>query len=647
MTTRCYAWPLTVQDGDDLHLHVSTGYPRFGVRLLRCGAGVTAADGPPGSYAGQPVPLGRPDEAWGWPSYRIPLPASLADGIYLAVPVPLGAAGEPAPVPADPAAAARPDACLFVLRREPAPEPGRETVWFKLPTATYGAYNQLGGASLYAGARWARDWAAQGYVVSLQRPGNGGVGGRVMEGDAPDAYARASRRQTFAHWDAPFVAWLERNGYQVRYCTDFDLHYDQALLGAGGLLISAGHDEYWSREMRRQVLEFTDRGGNVCFFTGDTACFEVEFPASGDRMFCRKMAGGSPEGSGSDRIGALWPVNDQEDWLTMSSPAWGGGWWDGRRVIEGYQAVVGGHWAFDGVEFPPGGITGGEATPVIGYETDGVRLDRRSSPPRLSDQPKGNGAGRVLLALADLSAGWVAGREDANAAMMLRTAPSGGMVFSVGTTDWPLALDSDPAIGQITANVVGRLAHGSLRIHGPVCAESAYVGDGDMIGPDTDTGWYLNGDQVAALGLAGVEWQVRGGERAAGAGADHDAGGPGVPLVTRSADGQEWLTVTATAQDAAGRRYFGSRTVRVLDTDEFLRRRVIRALNAIAYPDEQGGALVDQHAAEGELAERVIPVRLGWLAEYTGVLSGLLADLEARWTISGRMADGALRPDEK
>jgi hypothetical protein len=56
---------------------------------------------------------------------------------------------------------------------------------------------------------------------------------------------------------------------------------------------------------------------------------------------------------------------------------------------------------------------------------------------------------------------------------------------------------------------------------------------------------------------------------------------------------------------------------------------------------------VDQHAAEGELAERVIPVRLGWLAEYTGVLSGLLAELETRWTASGRMADGALRPDEK
>ena len=36
--TRCYAWPLTVRAGEDLQLHVSTGEPRFGVRLLRCGA---------------------------------------------------------------------------------------------------------------------------------------------------------------------------------------------------------------------------------------------------------------------------------------------------------------------------------------------------------------------------------------------------------------------------------------------------------------------------------------------------------------------------------------------------------------------------------------------------------------------------------
>jgi hypothetical protein len=636
--TASYAWPVTVLAGADLRLHVSTEHARFGVRLFRYGATVTEVASQAGTLPGASLPIGRPDEAWGWPAYPIELGADLADGVYLAVPLPLGPDGMPEPVQAGPEVATRKDACLFVLRRRAAARPEERIIWYKLPTATYTAYNQIGGASLYASPQWARDWTAQGYVGSLQRPGNAGVGGKVMEGDAPDAYVRSSRRQTFAHWDAPFVMWLERHGYQVSYCTDYDLHYDEGLLEPDGLLISGGHDEYWSWAMRDRVLSFVDRGGNVCFFTGDTACFEVEFSPSGDRLFCGKMNRGSPEGSGPNRPGALWPVNDPDDWLTMSSPAWGGGWWDGRRAVTGYRAVVGTHWAFDGVEFPPGGITGGETTPVIGYETDGVRLERKSDPPRLGEYRKGLGAGRVLLALAVLPAGWVAGYDEANAAMLLRTAPSGGMVFSVGTTDWPLALDTDSNISRITANVVNRFAHRALRIHGPVCPEAEYVGEGDMIGPDRDVTWYVNGDQIAEQDLTGIEWQVRGGR---------PASSEGSRLVTRSGEDEQWLTLTATAHDRHGHTYFGSRTVRVLSADEYARRRLVRTLNAIAFPDEQGGALVDQHTTEGELADRVIPVRLGWISQHLDALQQLIADLEGRWSASGRMADASLRPEEK
>jgi hypothetical protein len=74
---------------------------------------------------------------------------------------------------------------------------------------------------------------------------------------------------------------------------------------------------------------------------------------------------------------------------------------------------------------------------------------------------------------------------------------------------------------------------------------------------------------------------------------------------------------------------------------------VVRTLNAIAFPDEQGGGLVDQYATEGELAERVIPVRLRWISEHVAELKRLIADLDARWSASGRMADASLRPDEK
>jgi hypothetical protein len=212
------------------------------------------------------------------------------------------------------------------------------------------------------------------------------------------------------------------------------------------------------------------------------------------------------------------------------------------------------------------------------------------------------------------------------------------MVFSVGTTDWPLALETDPNIGQITANVVSRLAHRALRIHGPVCPEAEYVGEGDMIAPDRDVTWYVNGDQVAEHDLTQIEWQVRGGEPAAG---------EGRRLVTRSGEDQPWLTLTVTARDRRGQAYFGSRTVRVLSADEYVRRRVVRTLNAIAFPDEQGGGLVDQYATEGELAERVIPVRLRWISEHMDELQHLIADLDARWTASGRMADASLRPEEK
>jgi hypothetical protein len=70
-------------------------------------------------------------------------------------------------------------------------------------------------------------------------------------------------------------------------------------------------------------------------------------------------------------------------------------------------------------------------------------------------------------------------------------------------------------------------------------------------------------------------------------------------------------------------------------------------LDAMAYPDEQGGALVDQHASEAELADRVIPVRIGWIQRHAEVLAALVAELEERWIADGRMADGALSASER
>ncbi len=198
-----------------------------------------------------------------------------------------------------------------------------------------------------------------------------------MEGDAPDVYARDSRRQEFAHWDAPFVAWLEARGYDVGYCTDFDLHVRRRRCSAAdGLLLSRRARRVLERADAAQVLEFVDRGGSVCFFAGDVACFKVEFSASGDRLFCPKMAGELAGGRrpGSDRRAVARPRS--AGLADDVSGACGGGWWDGRRAIDAYQPVVPRSLDLRRGRRPArGGISGGADTPVIGYETDGVRLD--------------------------------------------------------------------------------------------------------------------------------------------------------------------------------------------------------------------------------------------------------------------------------
>lgn len=69
------------------------------------------------------------------------------------------------------------------------------------------------------------------------------------------------------------------SGYQADYCTDVDLDRDGAeLLTPHQLLVSVGHDEYWSDAMRAAVDRFVAAGGNAAFFGGNTCWWRVAFP---------------------------------------------------------------------------------------------------------------------------------------------------------------------------------------------------------------------------------------------------------------------------------------------------------------------------------------------------------------------------------
>ena len=69
--------------------------------------------------------------------------------------------------------------------------------------------------------------------------------------------------------------WAEENGYKIDYAVNSDLEFNPELLDYYRLVLSVGHDEYWSTPMRDNLEAFIADGGNVAFFSGNTCCWQV------------------------------------------------------------------------------------------------------------------------------------------------------------------------------------------------------------------------------------------------------------------------------------------------------------------------------------------------------------------------------------
>lgn len=446
---RGYPGRASVLPGERLVLHVATDSPRFCVGFYRWSDGLQLlrqSEWLPGERA----PERGAAENWCWPPYAFTVPREWPSGVYIAH------LQEPGCKPLD--LALDTAALLFVVRGQ-----RRGGMLYKLPLATYHAYNCTGGGCYYLDPPRSAD--PPGARVSLQRPG-GGIGGAVW--CAPDYYDAGSPRQTFAHWDARFLRWLARNGYSPECCTDLDLHDDPELLFRYRMLVSAGHDEYWSEPMRDAVEDFTRRGGNVAFFAANVCWWRIHLVAGGTAMVCHQ---GGPRGA-LDHWWTQGGAGRPEDALSGGSYRHGGGWWDGARSTAGYIVQQPGHWAFEGT-----GLARGEAfgqhtwPPLAGYECDGVPLDSFDHATGIATlsawrDEEATPADYQLLAACPLDARWQelpararhgAGEGVHAATMGLFTRP--GMVFAAGTTDWAQVLDSgrDPRVERITRNVLDRL----------------------------------------------------------------------------------------------------------------------------------------------------------------------------------------------
>jgi hypothetical protein len=463
----------SVSAGDRLVLRVSTDAPAFRVLVHRHGVQPEPVGGW-GWFEGADRPQHLPFHDWGrvgnglhgeelapWAGYPVRVPGTWAPGVYAAVLLEGDGRGDPLRAPDVALSAdARTARALFVVRASA--DATRAPILYKLPLFTYQAYNLTAPERspcwcLYAEPPQAALRRAVPASVSLRRPG-GGTGGTPWDVFNFDPFD-PTPRQTFVHWDAPFVAWLERSGYPVDYCTDLDLHRDARLLDSHRLLVSAGHDEYWSDAMREHTATFVRDGGNIAIFGGNTCWWRIHF--DDDWSFERVSTWSDPAGP-----------DHPENLLTGVSFRNGGERdRDDHPVPVGYRVQHTDHWAFAGTRLRDGDSFGdapGEY--LVGYECDGAHFDRA----RLG----GGGAVRAtgddgtppdftILGVGDTApSGWGLGNRAATIGVHGPAAgshdgPAAGTVFTAATTDWPRLLSSGHrVVEQVTRNVLDRLGGG-------------------------------------------------------------------------------------------------------------------------------------------------------------------------------------------
>lgn len=490
--------------GSSVGLRVSTRADRYDVLVERWGRTrepVWSAEALPGTYV--PPPPDGDAAGCRWPvSVDIPVDVGWRSGFYL---VTLTAAG---------AAPGRDVAHAGFVVRGRSDSPARAL--YVLDTNTWNAYNTWGGRSLYTG----------GSTVSFDRPFARGMLCRphverddrkarpVRRGETPDAdgaifqaYRTANAYPSaigsagwFTH-GRRFVEWAEGAGYEFDYAISTDLDADPGLLDDRDLVISVGHDEYWSAGQRDAVERYVAAGGSFLSCSGNTMFWQVRLERGDDatNMVCHKyrahlddpvVAAGRPE-----LMSGMWadPLVGRPEWALLGAgSAFGLYHRFGNataRGVGGFIVYRPDHWLLEGTGLGYGDVLGADDG-VVGYETLGcpIQLDEFQLPvaaPRADLAPGIEIVGHVpssnlgvgdypasIAALSDqgdlefLAERIHGGDSEPNRrkvrhgnAVMLTCRPfgdDGGEVVTIGTTDWVFGLATDERVARVTANALDR-----------------------------------------------------------------------------------------------------------------------------------------------------------------------------------------------
>jgi hypothetical protein len=425
-----YAGKVSYKAGEKVRLHVSCAKPAYSIEVHR------AADskGTPEliAYKGKehPIPADASSHGCRWPASAEAIDTKGWPSGYYTVKLIAGK---------------HTAETFFILRPS---EPGKDAkILLQLATNTYNAYSSSGGYSLYAYNGKNR---VQGRRVSFERP----------------------LTSQFHQWEKPFVEWAEKAGYKIDYCSNLDIERHPELLKAYKLVLSVGHDEYWSAGMRDALEKYIADGGNVAFFSGNTCCWQVRPEDEGRALVCYKQAyRADPLFAKGERklLSTLWShylVARPENGLTGVGFLHGGYHKSHGQLMSGSGAFTvdkPDHWLFEGTKLARGEAFGAKHK-VVGYECDGC--DFTGKPGALTPTGKdGTPKGFTILATAPAQwapddCEWYEKWEKGHTGhAVVGTYTRGGTVVTVGTTDWARGLrGGDAAIERITKNVLDRLS---------------------------------------------------------------------------------------------------------------------------------------------------------------------------------------------
>ena len=442
-----YAGKVSCAPGETITFHTSTTATTFDVRIERVGLNrelIWEKKKIPGSA--HPVPEHASSKGCGWPaSFELSVPESWKSGYYE---VRFRAEDRGGKFTRRNRRTAE-SSCYFIVRSA---TPGKTSpILLQLATNTYNAYNNWGGTSLY------------GYH------GRGGVQGHEV------SFLRPPQSQ-FSKWELPFAVWAENNGFSLDYASNMDLQLIPDLLKNYKLVLSVGHDEYWSWEMRDAAENFIKEGGNFAFFSGNTCCWQVRWQEKSRSLLCWKQWYNQDpfyKTENQNQLSTLWShrlINRPENHLTGVGFLHGGYHRSHGQFMDGTGAFTvhrSNHWALQGTGLKEGDEFGGKDT-IVGYECDGCQLVCKDGKPAPSHQ---DGTPANFEVIATCPAKWAPGDafwyehwpgkdHKGHAVAGTWTSKGGGVVFTSGTTDWAHGLKGkDPHVETITKNVLERLGN--------------------------------------------------------------------------------------------------------------------------------------------------------------------------------------------